>query len=110
MLVDGMQNAILSIRGIPNEGRLLLLQGVTRLQVDDFREGNVILAIWLLSAEQASRRQDIVATIRRLFGQDVGGLDRDLNVFILECSYGATLTAICKQALVTDRGATLEVS
>ena len=88
----------LAIRSIDNERSVVSLQGVERLKVDNFREGNILADLWWLTAEEALQTPNVSRQIADAFG----AVAPELCVFVLESSYGANLVAVCERAEVSE--------
>ena len=102
---DGKE-ARFALRSIEGVRRVLTVRGLVRLQVDNFRQGNIVGTIWTLRGEQASANLEV----RRMLIETLGrpALPDGTLAFMIDTSYGANVIAICSEALVSEPGVTLD--
>ena len=104
------KEAHLAIRSTSGEQRVLSLRQVAALDVEGFREGNIIQNLRLLPAAKAAADREVRRWLDERLYLDATKLAVDAFVFILESSYGARVVAVCGGVDVSDAGATLGVS
>jgi hypothetical protein len=82
--------------------RVVTLRGVRALAMDQFREGNIVGDLRLLSVAQASADAEVARRIEAKLFLEPSSIPEAARIFLLESSYGAELVAICDGIEVSD--------
>jgi hypothetical protein len=70
--------------------------------MDQFREGNIVGDLRLLSVAQASADAEVARRIEAKLFLEPSSIPEAARIFLLESSYGAELVAICDGIEVSD--------
>ncbi len=115
--VDGVRmaddkTAVLSLRDIRGQRFTMQLIGVERLVCDDFRQGNIILSIEIVSG--MAPNMDALGSLFHLLPEEARDqpppylelrakqvAEGSLVLVTIEPSYGCKLTALCRQVLIS---------
>lgn len=104
----------LGLCSVDGDCHVLELGGISALRVDGLREGNIVLAIRILSAGSLSLDDELSDLVREKLGLDLSVVPNgDELVARLETSFGAEVLAVCTEwsvargSLVVSRPAEL---
>jgi hypothetical protein len=101
ILADDEEKVVhLSLRTVLGESYLVTLRHVVALHVQNFREGNVVLTLRVLSSDRAWREHGIRRVLKDQLFLDSKDLSSDSVIFILESSFGADILAVCQDVHV----------
>ena len=95
LVEDGGKKLHLSLRAASGERNILTLQRVMTFHVENFREGNVVLNLRILSPDRVLNDKDIRHALMDRVFLDAANLPDDAVVFLLESSFGAEVLAVC---------------
>jgi hypothetical protein len=104
---QGAKSAHLALRSTDGECRVLTLQDLSAFDVQNFREGNIILTMQVLPIGRISERPGADEMIRRRLHIDPERLPTGRLVFLLDASYGADVLGVCGAVSVSGIGATI---
>ena len=96
LLIDGGTVVELLLTDTAGRKSRLQLRGVRALQVEDLREGNIVLRIELWAVRRARERRDLAEAIDERLGLRLERLSPESLVFQLTPSYGARILAVCE--------------
>jgi hypothetical protein len=99
----------LALRSSQQDRRVLTLRRVSALHVEGFREGNIVLNLWLLPKERLLKNAEIVRLLAERLDVDASKLASDAIVFRLDASFGADVLAVCGEAEISGVGARIAV-
>lgn len=98
-------NARLLLRTSSGDPWALLVEDVKALRVDNFREGNIVLNLRLVSTERAVADPVLSSMLAdKLLLSAQEALASSPQVFVLESSFGADLVAMCRSIRMVNRG------
>ncbi|WP_157758521.1 hypothetical protein [Cystobacter fuscus] len=100
----------LALRSSRSERRVLTLRRVVMFHVEGFREGNIVLNLRLLRADQVASDAEVRRILADRLFFDPAKLGADSSVFLLEASFGAEVVAICGEVEISEVGVTLALS
>ncbi len=85
---------------------MLSLSGIRYLAVDGFLQGNIVDTAYLWPVLEAPRYQRLDAA--KAFSIEESSLDREnslgaTSLFVLECSYGATVHALISDLVMSEK-------
>ena len=107
---DGRKQVHLALRAVSGERNLLTLRHVIAFHTGNFREGNIVLNLRMLSPDRASKDGEIRRSLMDRVLLDVGTLPHDSMIFLLEASFGAEVLAVCREVEVSEGGLALSRS
>lgn len=93
----------LVLRSSAGERHVVALEGVSALDVDGFRESNVVLDMRVLSAARAARDAEVRARLVGRLSLEPEKLPGDALVFVLDSSFGAQVLAVCGAIAIDGR-------
>lgn len=100
LLITEREEVVLALRSIDGEHRLLKLSGVQYLDVDEFRQGNIVIDIYVLSKELLSRHEEFSKLVAAKLFVTAEQIRNDSIVFVLQSAYGAEIVAVCSDVNV----------
>lgn len=100
LLVNEDKEVLLAVRSIDGERRLVRLCGVEHLNVDEFRQGNIVVDMYVMSKELLSSSAEFSKLVASKLFIPPDKLSNDSIVFVLQSDYGAEILAICSDVIV----------
>jgi len=111
LLADDVSTDVhLTLRATSGERRVLTLRHVKALDVQGFREGNIILNLRVLPTARITSDAEILRMLADRLFLGPANLSADTMVFRLESSFGADILAICDDVEVSESGRRLTLS
>ncbi len=104
--VSEPHSARLDFRRLDGSLAMLSLSGIRYLAVDGFLQGNIVDTAYLWPVLEAPRYQRLDAA--KAFSIEESSLDREnslgaTSLFVLECSYGATVHALISDLVMSEK-------
>lgn len=106
VLVDGRE-ARFALRDLEGTRRVFSLRDIRCLCMDEFRQGNIVADLRVISVVQARENPTVCKLLADRLYLDPMTLDPSLRIFSLECSYGAEVIAVCGEVDISEAGVTL---
>ena len=92
----------LALRDRADGRRVLTLRHVSALHVDGFRQGNIVLNLRTVPADQVGCDEELSRIVRERLFIKPETLPQDATLFLLESSFGAEVVAIYRDLEINE--------
>lgn len=101
LVVNGHNEVLLALRSIDGERRLLTLSGLEHLNVDEFRQGNIVTEMYVMSRELLLKHEEFTNLVATKLFLPLDKIRAESIVFVLQSDYGAEIVAVCSDVSVS---------
>ena len=97
LIDEGGHQVDLSVRSIAGDCNVVRLSGVTGMSADGLAARNIVFDIRVLPVERLEKEDELRARVIKRITEKVSLIPAGKKVFVLECSYGIDIVAICDE-------------